>query len=85
MLLENPLLQPLLVLIQWEVPVFGLFLGESVAVDGVVWIDEFVRRKGSATLLTLVAVGTRCVATWALAADITVREKLLRLRVVELL
>ena len=64
---------------------FGLFLGEGVAVDGVVWIDELVRRKGSTTLLTLVTIGTCCVATWALAADITVSEKLLRLRVVELL
>ena len=42
MLLENPLFEPLLVLVEWEVPVFGLLLGERVAVDGVVWVDEFV-------------------------------------------
>ena len=40
--LENPLLEPLLVLIKWEVPVLCLLLGEWVAVDGVVWVDEFV-------------------------------------------
>ena len=63
----------------------GLFLGECVTVDGIVWVDKLVRREGSTTLLTLVAIGTSCVATWALAADITVGEKLLSFRVVELL
>ena len=84
-LLENPLFEPLLVLVKGEVPVFGLLLGEWVAVDGVVWVDEFVRRKGGTTLLALVAVGTRSMATWALATDIAVGEELLRFRVVELL
>ena len=84
-LLENPLLKPLLVLVEWEVPVFGLLLGEWVAVDGVVWVNEFVRRKGCSALLALVAIGACCVATWAFAADVAVGEKLLSFRVVELL
>ena len=64
---------------------FGLLLGEWVAVDGVVWVDEFVRRKGSTALLALVAVSTSCVAAWTFATDIAVGEELLRFWVVELL
>ena len=63
----------------------GLLLGEWVAVDGVVWVDEFVRRQSGTTLLALVAVSTRCVAAWTFATDIAVGEKLLSLWVVELL
>jgi hypothetical protein len=65
--------------------VFGLLLGEWVAVDGVVWVDEFVRRKGCSALLTLVAISTSSVTAWALTADIAVGEELLRFWVVELL
>ena len=75
-ILENPLLKPLLVLVKREVPVFGLLLGEWVTIDRVVWVDEFVRREGCSTLLALVAIGTRCQAARTLAADITVGEKL---------
>ena len=63
----------------------GLLLGEWVAVDSVVWIDEFVWRERSTALLALVAISTRSVATRAFAADITVGEELLCLRIVELL
>ena len=72
-------------MVEGEVPVFGFLLGEWIAIDGVVWIDEFVWRERSTALLALVAISTSSVATRAFAADITVGEKLLRLRVVELL
>ena len=84
-LLEDPLFEPLLVLVEREVPVFGLLLGEWVAIDGVVWVDEFVWRKGGTTLLALVAIGTRSVAAWTFATDIAVGEELLSLWVIELL
>ena len=77
MILEDPLLEPLLVLIEWEVPVLGLLLGQRVTVDGIVWLDEFVWREGSTALLALVAVGASSVATRTLAADIAVGEELL--------
>ena len=83
--LENPLFEPLLVLVEREVPMFGLLLGEWVAVDGVVWVNEFVRRQSGTTLLALVTIGTCCVTTWTFATDIAVGEELLRFRVVELL
>ena len=40
---ENPLLEPRLILVEWQVPVLGLALHEWVACDGIVWVDEFVR------------------------------------------
>ena len=84
-LLENPLFEPLLVLVEGEVPVFGLLLGEWVAVDGVVWVDEFVRREGCSALLALVAISTCCMAPWAFATDVAVGEELLGLWIIELL
>ena len=85
MLLQDPLLQPLLVLVKREVPVLGLLLGQRIAVDSVVWIDEFIWREGSTTLLALVTISTRSMAAWTLTTDIAVREKLLCLWIVELL
>jgi hypothetical protein len=84
-ILENPLLQPLLVFVQRQVPVLGGLLGQWVTVDGVIRIDEFIGREGSTTFLALVAVGTEGMATWTLTADVTVGEELLGLLVIELL
>ena len=64
---------------------FGLLLGEWIAIDSVVWIDEFVWRKRSTALLALVAICTCGVAAWALATDIAVSKELLCLRIVKLL
>ena len=44
-------------MVERQIPVFGSFLGERVSGLGVVRIDEFVRRKGSAAFLALVSIG----------------------------
>ena len=63
---------------------FGFLLSERVAVDGVVGVDEFVRRERCAAFLALVAVGAEAVATRAFTADVAVGEELVGLGVVEL-
>ena len=72
-------------MVEGEVPVFGLLLGKWIAIDGVVWIDEFVWRERSTALLALVAISTSSVATRTFAANVTVGEKLLCLWIIELL
>ena len=62
----------------------GGFLHQRVAVDGIDGVDEFFGREGGTTLLTLVAVGSFGMATWAFALDVAVGEELMRLLVVEL-
>ena len=84
-LLQNPLLKPLLVLVEWAVPVLCLLLGKRIAVDGVVWVDKFVWRKGRTALLALVSICASSVATRAFATDIAVSEELLCFWIIELL
>ena len=85
MTLENPVLEPCLVLVERQEPVFGGFLHERIAVDGIDGVDEFFGREGGSALLTLVAVGSLGVASWTFALDVAVGEELLGLLVVELL
>ena len=84
-LLQNPLLQPGLVLIQRQIPVLGFALDQRVARLGVVGIDELLGRERGAALLALVAVGLGGVAAGALALDVAVGQEVAGLLVVELL
>ena len=81
---EDPLAKPLLMLVKREIPVLGALLDERVAVDGIVWVDELIGRECCATLLTLVAISTECMAAGTFATDVAVGEELVGLFVVEL-
>ena len=74
-LLQNPLLQPLLVLVQGQIPVLGFLLHQGVARLGIVGVDEFLGRERCTALLALVAVGIGGMATGALALDVAVGEE----------
>ena len=79
MTFQNPLLQPVLILAEGQIPVLGRTLDESVA--GVVLVgrvDKFVRRERGTALLALVAVGTLCAAAWTGTHDVAVGEELAR-------
>ena len=79
MAIEDPLLQPLLILVERQIPVFRGPLHQSVS--GVVLVgrvDEFLGRERGATLLTLVAVGALGTTTGAGADDVAVGQKLAR-------
>ena len=77
MVLKNPLLQPLLILSEREIPVLCRPFHEAVA--GVVLVggvDELVGRECRSAFLTLVAVCPLCSASWTCADDIAVSEEL---------
>ena len=77
--IEDPLLQPLLILVERQIPVFCGPLHQSVS--GVVLVgrvDEFLGRERGATLLTLVAVGALSTTAGAGADDVAVGKKLAR-------
>ena len=85
MLLQNPLLQPVLILVQRQIPVLGLLQYRSRTRDCRFWINQLSWRKVTSALLTLVAIGTLVVAVWALTSYIAVGQELLSLLVVQLL
>ena len=77
--IEDPLLQPLLILVERQVPVFRGSLHQSVTrVVLIGRVDEFLGRERGATLLTLVAVGALGTTTGAGADDVAVGQKLAR-------
>ena len=84
MLLENPLLQPLLILVQGQIPVLRLLQHGRRTRDGRFRIDELGRREVTTAFLALVAIGTLVMTVRALARHIAVGQELLRLLVVEL-
>ena len=53
-LLEDPLAEPGLILVQRQVPVFGTALHGRLAAQGGMRIDQLVRAEGAAALLALV-------------------------------
>lgn len=85
MLFENPLLKPRLVLVERQVPMRGLALDQGIAGEGIARVDELLGREGTATILTLVAIGTLRMAARTLAHDIAVGKELMGFIVVELL
>ena len=84
MLLENPLLQPLLILVQGQIPVLRFLQHGRRTRDSRFWIDELGRREVTTAFLALVAIGTLVMAVRALARHVTVGQELLCLLVVEL-
>ena len=85
MALKNPLLQPVLIVVEWQIPVFRLPYLRLRPADGGVWVNELHWREVAAALLALVAVGVGVAAVRASAHDVSVGEKLLGLGVVILL
>ena len=82
--LQNPRLQPLLILVQRQVPVLRVLQHGRGAADGRLRVDELGRREVAAALLTLVAIGAFVVAVWALTSDVAVGEELMGFFIVEL-
>ena len=83
--LRDPRLEPLLVLVERQIPVLRLFHHRHRAAHGALGVDEFLGRKSRAAFLALVAVGALCVAVGAFACDVAVGEEGLCLLVVVLL
>ena len=66
MTFQYPLLQPVLIAAQRQIPVLGRTLDESVArVILIGRVDKLIRRERGTTLLALVAVGSLSMASWA--------------------
>ena len=83
---QNPLLQPILILVQWKIPVLGRLLYETMTrVVLVGRVDELLRREGSTTFLALVAISTLCTTARASSYDITVGKEFACYLVAELL
>ena len=82
MTFQNPLLQPILIFVQRQIPVLGLLQHRLRTADGTLRIDELGGRKVASAFLTLVAVGTFVVAMGTFAGDIAVGQELLGLLVV---
>ena len=82
--LQNPLLQPLLILVQRQIPVLRLLHDRCRTADGRLRIDELCRREVATALLTLVTIGTLVVTVGTLAHHVTIGQELLGLLVVEL-
>ena len=85
MTFENPFLQPVLPLVQRQIPVLCLLQHWLRAADGALRVDEFGRREVASALLALVAVCPFVMAIGTLAGDVAVGEELLCLLVIILL
>ena len=83
-LLQNPLFEPLLVLVKGKIPMLRRFFDKRVACFSVIGVDEFLGRKRSAAFLALVAISLRSMATRTLSADVAVGQEVAGLLVVEL-
>ena len=84
MVFQNPLAQPLLVLVQRQIPVLRLAHHGLAAADGAFRINQVCRAEAGAALLALVTVGTFGMAVGALAGDVTVGKERLGFLVVVL-
>ena len=83
---QDPLLQPILILVQWKIPVLGRLLDKTMTrVVLVGRVDKFIRRKGSTTFLALVAISTFSTAARASTHDVTVGKEFACYLVAELL
>ena len=82
---ENPLSEPLLIVAQGEIPVFGRAFHQSVS--GIVLVggvDQFVGTECGTAFFALVAVCPLCMASRTFADDVAVGEELTRHLVAEL-
>ena len=82
---EYPAVQPLLVIVQRQIPVAGLLLYRGGSGELGMRVDEFFGAQGAAAMLALVAIGAFMSAAGALARDIAVGQEGLCLRIVVLL
>ena len=85
MLLEDPFAQAGLPFVEGQIPVAGLLEYRRIACDGRFRIYEVGGVERRAALLALVAVGVLVAAMGACAGHIAVGQKLVGLRIVELL
>ena len=85
MAFEYPLPEPLLVILERQIPVGGLLLYRVSSAEFALRVDEFVRAEGAAALLALVAIGSFGAALRAGADDVAVSQESLGLRVIVLL
>ena len=83
--IEYPLAQPLLIVLQRQIPVGGFFLDRLGAAQLRLWIDKLFRAESAAALLALVAVGVGVSALGASTDNIAVGEESLSLRIIVLL
>ena len=83
--LQNPLLEPLLVLVERQIPVSGGFLHQRIAGEHILWVDKFFGSERAAALLALVAVSALSMASRTFSYDVTVGDKRFCLLVVVLL
>ena len=83
-IIEDPIFEPCLILIQRQVPVLGRFLGQRIACFGIVRVDQFVRREGCAAFLALVAISAHRMTTRTFTTYITVGQEMTCLRIIEL-
>ena len=85
MSLQNPLFQPLLIIVQGQIPVFGFLEHRLRTADGTCGVDEFGGVEGRTAFLTLVAVGLGIVAVGTFSDDVAVGQELLGFLVIILL
>ena len=80
--LQYPLAQPGLVLVQGQVPVGRFFHHRLAAADGALGVNQLRRAERGAALLALVAIRSLGVAAGAFARDVAVGQEGLRFLVV---
>ena len=74
-LLQNPLFQPRLVLIERKIPMFGATLHKRIACHSIIRVDEFIRRKGTTTFLALVTICLWSMTLRTFATNVTVSKE----------
>ena len=85
MVLEYPLFEPLLIVVERQIPVCGGLLHQRIACELVLGIDEFVGRECASALFALVAISALCMAARTFAFNIAVGKEFVSLFVVILL
>ena len=85
MAFEYPLPEPLLIILQRQIPVGGFLLDGLCAAEFGLGVDEFLRAEGASALLALVTIGPFRSALRAGAHDVTVSKEGFGFRVVVLL
>ena len=80
-LLQNPLAEPRLVLVQRQIPMLGLHLLRLASAQCRLRIDKFLRAEGTSALLALVTISVRIAALRTSTCNITVCKESLGLGV----
>ncbi len=72
---QDPFLQPGLIVLQREVPVFGFLLNRDGVAEGAARVDELLGAEAGAASLALIAVCILIAANGAGTYDVTVGEE----------